>query len=84
MNIQEKVREFCSVISCDVCTRRGLPKVLRDGDFNFPWPGYIGPNYWKNRVLLLGQNPGVSLDRFNSQDRQMADALADLAREENA
>ena len=59
---------------CDHCSRLGFPKLLRDDTFNLPQPGYIGANYENTRVLLVGQNPGVSPDRFSAQDREFADA----------
>ena len=70
--------EFSRVMSCDYCSRQGYPKLLRDDSFNLPQPGYIGANYRKSRVLLVGQNPGTSPDRFGAQDREFADAQITL------
>ena len=79
VDLPKLVREFSRVIGCSHCVDHGFDKVLRDTDFNLPWPGYIGSNYQTTRVLLVGQNPGVSPDRFNEQDRKMAEALLRLA-----
>ena len=70
------VTEFAQVVSCDYCARRNYPKLLRDDSFNLPQPGYIGSNYGKYRVLLVGQNPGVSPLRFQAQDRELAANLS--------
>ena len=72
--MKDAPREFAKVISCDYCSRQGFPKLLRDDTFNLPQPGYIGSNYKNTGVLLVGQNPGVSPDRFSVQDRKFADA----------
>ena len=51
--------EFARVISCARCTQATDSKLLRDDGENVPQPGYIGPQYRKARVLLVGQNPGT-------------------------
>ncbi len=76
--------EFARVISCDHCSRRGFSKLLRDDLFNLPQPGYVGANYKNTGVLLVGQNPGVSPDRFSAQDREFADAQIALRDNPNA
>lgn len=75
---------FAKVIRCDHCLRLGFSKLLRDDTFNLPWPGYIGSNYESTRVLLVGQNPGTSPDRFSVQDREFADAQVALRDNVNA
>ena len=71
-------------MSCDYCSRSNYPKLLRDDSFNLPQPGYIGAKYRDTRVLLVGQNPGASPDRFRLQDRQFADAQVSLRDDPNA
>ena len=68
-------QHFAEVIRCDHCARQGFPKLLRDDEFDLPQPGYVGSNYANTRVLLVSQNPGVSPDRFNAQDKDYAAAL---------
>ena len=72
------------MIRCDHCSHLGFPKLLRDDTFNLPQPGYIGSNYEKTRVLLVGQNPGVSPHRFSAQDSEYADAQVGLRDNVNA
>ena len=67
------------VIECSACADAGDCKILRDDLFNLPQPGYVGVNYESRRVLLLGQNPGVSPERFRQQDQTYAEALAAVA-----
>ena len=52
--------EFARVISCTTCSHATDRKILRDEGENVPQPGFIGANYWKHRVVLIGQNPGTS------------------------
>lgn len=51
--------EFARVVACKRCTLETAPNLLRDDNENVPQPGYIGPQYRKARVLLVGQNPGT-------------------------
>ncbi|MBW7931349.1 MAG: hypothetical protein H3C57_08645 [Gammaproteobacteria bacterium] len=51
--------EFTRVISCDRCTTASDRHLLRDAAENVPQPGYIGRNYHRTGVLLIGQNPGT-------------------------
>ena len=76
--------EFSKVISCDYCSCNNYPKLLRDNSFNLPQPGYIGVNYEKNRVLFVGQNPGVSPSSYHAPDREFADALIAVRDKANA
>ena len=76
--------EFAWVISCDHCSGAGYPKLLRDDSFNLPQPGYIGSNYKNRRVLLVGQNPGVSPDRFSVQDTEFAEVQIALRNDASA
>lgn len=51
--------EFAKVIACKHCYGGNL---LRDDQENVPQPGYVGSNYIRSRVLLVGQNPGIPSD----------------------
>ena len=51
--------EFARVIACELCTTATDRNLLRDEGENVPQPGYIGSNYRKVRVLLVGQNPAT-------------------------
>lgn len=75
MKIDTMAKEFAKIVGCDYCERHRYPKLLRDQEFNVPQPGYIGPNYNKSKVLLVGQNPGVSQNRFNRQDKEFSNTL---------
>ena len=79
MTTDKTAREFARVISCHLCTAAGDRTILRDQTFNLPQPGYVGRNYFKTRVLLVGQNPGVSSERFTEQDILYARALTAVA-----
>ncbi len=76
-------KEFARVIDCDYCKRNCYPRILLDKSFNLPHPGYIGANYENTRVLLAGQNPGESPERFKSQDTQFAKAKVTLRKNPN-
>ncbi|MFM2449276.1 MAG: Uracil glycosylase superfamily [Pseudomonadota bacterium] len=69
--------EFAKVISCTACSVTTDGKILRDTEENLPQPGYVGENYWKHRVVLVGQNPGTpkTLER---QDQPYTAALRRL------
>lgn len=70
------VREIAKVISCDVCDLASNPSLLRDEEENIPQPGYIGKNYWRTRLLLIGQNPAIPGVEFLAQaDRPYTAAL---------
>jgi hypothetical protein len=43
---------------------------LAEGARRLPWPGYIGPRYEENRLLLIGINGGV----LSSVDEQRAES----------
>lgn len=72
---KKMAQEFARVIGCRACASSAGPMVLRDDTFNLPQPGYVGPRYAACRLLLVGQNPGVSPVRFDEQDREYASAL---------
>jgi uracil-DNA glycosylase len=69
--------EFAKVISCAACSRATDGKLLRDEEENVPQPGYIGDNYWKRRIALVGQNPGTP-KTLELQDRPYTAALRNL------
>ena len=52
-------KEFARVISCKHCTSSTDRALLRDEAENVPQPGYVGKDYFKSRVILIGQNPGT-------------------------
>jgi len=74
MNNQKMAELFAAVLGCSECSQRGDKTILHDVTFNIPQPGYVGPGYWQKRVLLIGQNPGVSPPRFRAQDEAYAQA----------
>lgn len=55
--------EFAKVIACERCSLETCANLLRDQGENVAQPGYIGSNYSKSRVLLVGQNPGTPKSR---------------------
>lgn len=69
--------EFKRIIACDVCKTSENRGLLRDADENVPQPGYVGGNYWNQRVLLIGQNPGAP-ERFSEADKKYSQALRAL------
>ena len=82
--MKSEASKFARVIKCDVCFRNSYPKLLRDDSFNLPQPGYIGTNYKNTRVLLVGQNPGISHDYSNDSDEGFANALIAVKKDKNA
>lgn len=70
--------EFARVIACTSCTSSTDRNLLRDDTENVPQPGYVGANYNKSRVLLVGQNPGTRKTRRAVQDLQYTAALCSL------
>jgi len=70
--------EFARVIACTSCTSSKDRNLLRDDTDNLPQPGYVGADYNKIRVLLVGQNPGTRKTRRADQDRQYTAALRSL------
>lgn len=71
--------EFAGVIACEACTTSVDRNLLRDANENVPQPGYIGQNYWRRRVALVGQNPGTpkSLSEADKPYTQALRALRD-------
>lgn len=67
--------EFANVIACAACDHDC--NIFRDTEENVPQPGYVGPNYWNRRVLLIGQNPGTP-KTLAEQDKQYTHALRQL------
>lgn len=81
--------EFADVIACTRCSSASDRALLRDHHENVPQPGFIGDNYWKRRVLLVGQNPGTPKSRLSAdmphtaalralRDRPSANTYQDL------
>jgi uracil-DNA glycosylase len=75
----ELIASFADVISCDLCDEYTSQKLLRDNLENVPQPGYIGKDYEKSKLLLVGQNPGLAPDRMLSRDKIYTKSLRDLA-----
>lgn len=75
MNQEAIIELYCRVLECERCSRS---KVLRDSFENIPQPGYIGRNYEKYRVLLIGQNPGICPPRMKNKDLVYMEALRNL------
>ena len=69
--------EFAKVLSCAACSRATDGNILRDAGENVPQPGYVGNNYEKCRVALVGQNPGTP-KTLECQDRPYTAALRNL------
>jgi len=46
-------------VRCERCTTSDDRNLLRDMLENVPQPGWIGSNYQRTRLLLVGQNPGT-------------------------
>lgn len=76
--------EFANIVSCEKCTGATSQKLLRDDLENVPQPGFIGSNYKQKRVVLAGQNPGISPPRFTARDAVYTAALRVLRAEPNA
>ena len=72
------ISHFVSVLQCTRCDNANCAKLLRDNSENLPQPGYVGANYSAKRILLVGQNPGVSTTALSQQDRHYTSALSAL------
>ena len=60
MNTNSSWREeFARVVGCEHCTSSTDHNLLRDNAENIPQPGWVGSNYSRTRLLLVGQNPGT-------------------------
>ncbi len=66
--------EFAKVIRCEKCHN---PKLLRDAEENVPQPGYIGADYERTKLLLVGKKPSVPGD-LETEDRVYTAALRAL------
>ena len=75
---EECISHFVSVLRCTHCEQRDCSKLLRDNHENLPQPGYVGANFPLKRVLLVGQNPGVSTTALSQQDRLYTLSLKEL------
>ena len=83
MNWQEIAQKFAKVVLCEECDPNQVPNLLRNETFDVPQPGYIGRDYEKKRVLLVGQNPGKSPPQRKKQDEKYAEYLKGVAQEPN-
>jgi len=72
------IASFAEVISCTACNQSMNKKMLRDDKENIPQPGFVGKNYERNKLLLVGQNPGVAPERMLSRDKQYTQSLREL------
>ena len=79
MNYYTIIKKYCNVIECERCNALTDSRLLRDKDENVPQPGYIGRNYEKYRLLLIGQNPGVCPPSMIEKDTIYMKSLLDLA-----
>jgi putative transcriptional regulator len=73
INIDEKIKEYTTVINCDVCVRQADNVILRNDD-NIPQPGHIGSRYGQHRVLFIPQNPGYAKPQRTIQHQRYAEA----------
>jgi len=69
--------EFARVIACARCSTSTDRRLLRDSGENVPQPGYLGADYERSKVLLVGQNPGSS-NVLEAEDRPYTAALRSL------
>jgi uracil-DNA glycosylase len=67
--------EFAAVINCSRCNSATSAKLLRDEQENVPQPGFVGANYYRKRVALAGQNPGLCPPRLAIRDARYTAAL---------
>ena len=72
------ISHFVSVLQCTHCDNSNCKNLLRDSRENLPQPGYVGANYFSKRVLLVGQNPGVSTATLSQSDLIYTSALRTL------
>lgn len=70
-------QEFAHVIGCDHCSSTTDRNLLRDDVENVPQPGWVGGNYERTRLLLVGQNPGTPKS-LAAADLPYTKALRDL------
>jgi hypothetical protein len=70
--------EFSRVISCARCNQDSCKNILRDSDENVPQPGYIGVRFIEKRILLVGQNPGVTRVQTVTEARNYTASLRRL------
>ena len=80
MKQEEIIASFVKVISCEACVEYTSRKLLRDNKENIPQPGYVGKNYDSNRLLLVGQNPGIAPEHRLEKDKVYTQSLRELAR----
>lgn len=69
--------EFTRVVSCERCSAAIDRKLLRDSQQNVPQPGWVGSNYARTRLLLVGQNPGTPKS-LSAADLPYTKALREL------
>jgi len=78
MNNTAIVQLFSNVINCERCSLLTASKLVRDKSENVPQPGFIGKNYEKKRVLLIGRNPGACPPSMKTRDLVYMQALLNL------
>lgn len=77
MDVINWPNEFAKIISCKLCNVAYERNLLRDDLENVPQPGYIGKNYYRSRILLVGQNPGTPKS-LEAADRPYTASLRNL------
>jgi uracil-DNA glycosylase len=83
MSEADIIARFSDVISCTACDAFTSKKLLRDQCDNIPQPGYIGKNYHRTGLLLVGQNPGVAPEHMLERDRVYTQSLRSLGDEKS-
>ena len=73
ITIEDKIKEYATVIHCDICVRQGDNKILRN-EASLPQAGHIGSRYEQYRVLLIPQNPGYAKPQRTLQHQKYAEA----------
>lgn len=78
MNYNTIIQKNCNVIEYERCNSSTDSRLLRDKQENIPQPGYIGRNYEKYRLLLIGQNPGICPPSMKTRDSLYMKSLLNL------
>jgi putative transcriptional regulator len=73
LNINDRIKEYKTIMSCDLCIRQADTVILRNND-NIPQPGHIGNRHEQHRVLLIPQNPGYAKPQRTIQHQRYAEA----------
>jgi uracil-DNA glycosylase len=77
MEKNQLLEYFLNVSRCTYC--KGTPSVLSDSQ-NLPQAGFIGKQYAKSKILLIGQNPGISsnVEKFRQQNIEHSALISHL------